>query len=521
MTAAIYCRLSKEDREERNAENPESESIQNQKSLLVRYAVERGWDVYSLYCDEDYSGADRDRPDFCRLLSDAEKGRFDVVLVKTQSRFTRDMELVEKYIHGKFVEWGIRFVAVVDNVDTDVRGNKKARQINGLINEWYLEDLSENIRAVLDNKRHRGQYVGGFPLYGYRKAPGDKNRLIVDPPAAAVVRRIFSLYLAGSGTQRIARLLNEEGVPNPTKYKQLQGLDYVNGRQTTDRGTWSRTTVGRILTERTYAGDLAQGRRRKLSYKSKKSVSLPPEEWVVVEDAHEPIVDRETFTRAAALLQGHRRGGGGGGEAHPLAGLVRCMDCGAAMVKTSTVYRGVRRSYLRCSLHARDPRACTGHAVRLDRLEAAVRVPFWRRIEELFDPAAAERSLAVRSGVSEGSVWEKECARLTGEIGRRETAMRELYLDKAAGLLTAEQFAAWSGDYRREIGYLKGQRDLAEQRRSAAERENGEPLRERIARELDRKTLPRALLAAMIERIEVGERDPETGRQALTIRWRR
>lgn len=153
MLCAVYARLSKEDEEKKS----ESESIQNQKSILVRYALEQGWEVYQIYCDEDYSGADSLRPDFNRMLEDARQGLFQVILCKSQSRFTRDMELVEKYIHGLFPLWGIRFIAVADNADTEVRGNKKARQINGLINEWYLEDLSENVRMVLDLKRREGQ----------------------------------------------------------------------------------------------------------------------------------------------------------------------------------------------------------------------------------------------------------------------------------------------------------------------------------------------------------------------------
>ncbi|MEG1850355.1 MAG: recombinase family protein, partial [Oscillospiraceae bacterium] len=201
-----------------------SESIQNQKSLLIKYAVEKGWDIYKIYCDEDFSGADSQRPDFNLMLTAAEGRKFNVVLCKTQSRFTRDMELVEKYIHGKFPLWGIRFVAIADNVDTDVKGNKKARQINGLINEWYLEDLSENIRMVLDSKRRDGQYIGGFPLYGYRADPADKHHLVIDQEAATVVRQIFQWSLEGEGKQRIAARLNAQGVPSPTKYKLDHGL---------------------------------------------------------------------------------------------------------------------------------------------------------------------------------------------------------------------------------------------------------------------------------------------------------
>ena len=138
MTCAVYCRLSRED-EGRGA--AESESIQNQKALLIAYAEKQGWALCRIYSDEDYSGADRARPAFNELLRDAQAGKFQVVLCKNQSRFTRDMELVEKYLHGLFPLWGVRFVAVVDNADTAARGNKKARQINGLVNEWYLEDL--------------------------------------------------------------------------------------------------------------------------------------------------------------------------------------------------------------------------------------------------------------------------------------------------------------------------------------------------------------------------------------------
>ena len=167
MRAAIYCRLSKEDEHKTG----ESESIQNQKSMLIEYAVQKGFDIYQIYSDEDYSGIDRDRPAFNAMLEAARQHKFDVVLAKTQSRFTRDMELVEKYLHGKFVEWGIRFIAVVDHVDTDDRANKKSRQINGLVNEWYLEDLSNNVRSVLDHKRREGQYIASFALYGYRKDP--------------------------------------------------------------------------------------------------------------------------------------------------------------------------------------------------------------------------------------------------------------------------------------------------------------------------------------------------------------
>ena len=202
MKAAIYCRLSKED----ETRGGEPERIQNQKSMLLQYAMEQGFELYQIYSDEDYSGIDRNRPAFNAMIQAASEHRFDVVLAKTQSRFTRDMELVEKYLHGKFMEWGIRFIAVVDHVDTDDTANKKSRQINGLINEWYLEDLSVNVRSVLDHKRKEGQYIASFALYGYRKDPAVKGRLQIDPEAAEVVKRIYAMALRGVGAHKIAQI---------------------------------------------------------------------------------------------------------------------------------------------------------------------------------------------------------------------------------------------------------------------------------------------------------------------------
>ena len=385
MTAAIYCRLSREDEEKQS----ESESIQNQKSMLIKYALDKGWDIYNIYCDEDYSGIDRERPAFRQLIADAEARRFDIVLVKTQSRFTRDMELVEKYIHGLFAEWGIRFVATVDNVDTDIKGNKKARQINGLVNEWYLEDLSENIRTVFDYKRRAGQYIGGFPLYGYRKDPADKNKLIVEPQAAAVVRRIYALYLAGHGTQSIAAILNRDGVPNPTRHKQAMGYPYRNGAAHNDHGLWNRTTVSRILRDQMYTGDLVQGRTKKISYKSKKMASVPQRDWIIVPDSHEPVISRRTFERVQEMLHARTRSTGLG-EVHPLAGKVHCMQCGSAMQRYSNGRAAGKYSYLRCKLYATHKPLCTNHNIRLDWLEEEVLRRLQCHINRYFDPQQAD-----------------------------------------------------------------------------------------------------------------------------------
>lgn len=358
--AAVYCRLSKEDEDKAAAE---SESIRNQRALLTDWAAAHGYFVYKVYTDEDYSGIDRARPGFNAMLNDARLGKFEVILAKTQSRFTRDMELVERYLHGLFPEWGVRFLAVLDHVDTCDPNGKKARQINGLINEWYLEDLSGNVRAVLDHKRRSGCYIASFALYGYRKDPDDHNRLVIDPPAAAVVQHIFALYLQGAGVGKIAQTLNAEGIPPPSVYRAAR-----EGSPAAKSTLWSKATVRRILSNRTYVGDMEQGRVRKLNYKSKKTVRLPRSEWVIVPATHEGIISRRRFAAVQKQLAA-RSHTAGAGAPHPLAGLVRCGVCGGKMELTGS---GPRR-YFRCRTAAKSRAACPGQPyLPLSDLENAV-----------------------------------------------------------------------------------------------------------------------------------------------------
>lgn len=249
---AIYCRLSEEDRDKLN-KTDDSISIQNQKTMLLQYAINQGWEVFSIYSDDDYTGADRKRPEFNRLLRDAEEGNFDIVLCKTQSRFTRELELVEKYIHGLFPIWGIRFVGLADNADTANKGNKKARQINGLVNEWYLEDMSDNIKSVLTSRRQNGFHIGAFALYGYKKDPEKKGHLIIDEEAAEIVKEVFLLFSQGMGKTAIARMLNDKGIPNPTEYKRQQGLRYKQP-DSKNSTLWKYSAISSMLTNEMYIG---------------------------------------------------------------------------------------------------------------------------------------------------------------------------------------------------------------------------------------------------------------------------
>lgn len=306
---AIYCRLSKEDLYKLK-KGDESGSIQNQKKVLIDYALKQDWSIYQIYCDEDYSGTDNERPEWNQMIKEAKAGQFDIILCKTQSRFTRDIEMVEKYFHTLFPLWNIRFVSVVDHIDTNAEGNKKVRQINALINEWYVEDLSKNIRAVYKRKMREGEYLGAYPPYGYMKDIHNKYKFIIDDEAATVVRYIFQAAMEGNSILSICTYLSKNEVPTPTQYKCMKYQDIQKDKSTINiKGCvkWSTTTVNRILHNEVYLGDMIQHKVEKLNYKSKKTIQVPKEEWIIVKNTHEAIIDKETFEQVQRLLLEKRK----------------------------------------------------------------------------------------------------------------------------------------------------------------------------------------------------------------------
>lgn len=513
ILCAIYTRLSKEDEDKQQSE---SESIQNQKSLLTSYARDRGWEIYHVYCDEDYSGADSLRPDFNRMMDAASERKFQIILCKSQSRFTRDMELVERYIHGLFPIWGIRFISVADNTDTEIKGSKKARQINGLINEWYLEDLSENIRMVFDMKRRQGQYIGGFPIYGYRKDPNDKNHLIVDPEAAEVVRKIYQWALEGHGKQNIACMLNTMGVVNPTRYKAERGWSGSRPCRK-DFGIWNKNTVWRILHNEMYTGVMVQGRVKKASYKSKVMLRVPREQWFRVEGTHEAIIDPKTFQTVQNLMALRTREDGTG-SVHPLAGLVKCMDCGSTMSKSGNGRKAVY--YLRCKLYADsgEEKLCTRHSIRLDRLIDLVRERLRAYIQQYF---VLEEVKIPQPRSAPKEALNQEQKTLAARLEKRSTALRQLYLDRVSGVLTEGQFVELNQDFLAEKSRLETRlAQIDEELAAQQEQKEQKDLMEQARKLLELNPLPRELAAALIQKIEIGEPNPDTGTQEVKIYWK-
>lgn len=227
VRVVLYLRLSDEDRNKLSKEQI-SESIKNQETMLREYAEEEGWQIVGVYNDEDWSGGDSSRPNFNKMISECKNGNVDVVLCKTQARFARDAELIEKYLHNKFHEWNVRFVTKIDRIDNTKRETKKTSQILGLTDEWYIEDTSINIRETLKSKRKNGELTASFSTYGYLKDPENKNHLVIDPITSVIVKRVFDEYMSGLGLGTIADRLNADKILSPLEYKKLNGVKLYN-----------------------------------------------------------------------------------------------------------------------------------------------------------------------------------------------------------------------------------------------------------------------------------------------------
>ncbi len=519
---AVYCRLSDEDRNKLKASD-DSESIQNQKNLLVKYSLERGWDIYRIYSDDDYSGLDADRPEFNQMLKDAEDKKFDIILCKNQARFTRDMELVEKYLHKRFIEWGIRFVGYSDNCDTDNMGNKKQRQIIGLTNEWYCEEISENIKTILNLKRSKGQFIGSFASYGYMKDPNNKNRLVVDENAARVVRMIFNLYLEGYGAQHIACILNEKGIPNPAKYKKETGLNYKNTSKIDDQGLWNKTTVKRILKNEIYVGNMVQGKRRKLNYKSKKVIAAPETEWIKVLDTHEAIIKKSLFDEAKRRMDLRQRSTGEG-KAHMLATKVICADCGSTMNKVTAYGEGGVYSYLRCRMHTTGTgkKMCTSCSIRLDALQSLIISKLKSYFAAYLDDVRVLYKLQAETMPDEKVKHLKvELKNTDYWILNNSKVMKSLYIDKVNGIINHDQFLELNKGILLEKDGLKRRRENIEKQLNELNEKSYNTYKwtEIIRKYLDMEALENIPLGDFVDFIEVGKRDKTTGKQRVSIHW--
>ncbi len=521
-SVAIYVRLSDEDRDKRYKED-ESESIQNQRSLLCRYCEERNWDIYDIYCDENYSGTDFDRPDFQRMLHDCEAGRVNIVLSKSQSRFSRDAEVVEHFLHNKFLEWGIRFIGLVDNADTDVEGNKRSRQISGLINEWYCEETSKNVRRILQHKRETGQFTGSFAAYGYLVDPADKHHLIPDPETAPVVRDIYERYLSGQGYKKIASALNEAGIPNPTEYKHRSDSRYVNKNadRSPDSGLWTLSTIAAVLHNEVYMGTLAQGRSHNVSYKNHRRKKVPKEDWIRTYNAHEAVVDEATWYAVRDMLNSKtHRGSRVTGEIPVLSGKVKCAVCGRPMKRNTYANKAHTTRYynLRCASYQKGTNVCENSScISGIELEQQLVEAINAHIVEYCD---TDELILTDKYTEQLEACRKTVSRIDSDIARKQLHLSRAYEDKLEGRIDETEYNAHSAKFRADIAGLGEEREKLNSRIELlkTEIEKSDSKAEAISRYCHIDKLDNSVVNEFINNIYVGTKQPDGSRE-IRIEW--
>ena len=522
LKVGIYLRLSDEDKDKSNKLEP-SESIKNQKNLLLEEIEKRPeFILVDEYCDEDLSGAGTFRPEFERLISDCENGKIDVVLCKSQSRFSRDMEVIEKYIHNKFIEWNIRFIGLVDNADTNVEGNKKSRQINGLVNEWYLEDTSNNIRSAFQAKMKQGEFISPFASFGYEVSIYDNNKLVVDPIASEIVKDIFDLYLKGMGFTGIAKYLNEKKIPSPSLYKYQKGIKLnVISNRPREQIKWSTNAIKTILTNELYVGHLIQGKRTTVSYKNHKIKKKNEKDWVRKENTHEPIIDSETFNKVQIAMKERTKPMKAKGIVHNFSGKVFCLECKRYMRKKNSTFH----EYLVCSNNRDGYDDCINKSsIRYDVLENIVLKSINKKIGKYFNL----NILKTESLKKENNKFTKKINSLTkqketivNQMTKTKNYLKNLYEDKVNGIINAEQFKELITNYNNDDEKLKDQLKSIDNEINyyTLKESSNKNTKELFNKYQQLEKLNRVIVDEFIDRIYIGKIDTKTNTRNIEIKW--
>ena len=449
---AAYCRLSRED-----GDKIESNSIAGQRSLLTDYIdKDPGLHLAAVYQDDGFTGTNFDRPDFQRMIRDVEAGSIDCIIVKDLSRFGRDYITTGHYLERWLPAHGVRFIAVGDSIDSAAGSYDLLLPFKNVFNEQYARDISAKVRGAVRAKQERGQFIGAFASYGYRKSASDHNRLEIDPVAAQVVRRVFSLFESGVGKVRIAKTLNAEGIPCPSEYKRLSGDRYRNSTRCDQTTYWTYSTIHRMLQNRIYAGDMEQGRspRAGMHGRAKK---LDQSQWVVVPDTHEAIIPREQFDRVQQLLKQNTWQPDFQRNVSPFAGFLKCGDCGRALCKVTRA----GGTYYGCGSYKRyGPAVCSPHSISHRDLEQIVLEDLNRVIASVRDLKALAEEAAPPPAQRD---YTAERERLRGGLDRLYRLKKSAYEDYRDGLISREDFLRYREDYETREGQLTAQLEILEQ----------------------------------------------------------
>ena len=446
---ALYCRLSQDDMLQ-----GESNSITNQKAILKRFADENGFRNPVYYVDDGVSGTTWEREGFKAMMADIEDGKVGTVITKDLSRLGRDYLKTGELIEMVFPDYDVRYIAINDGVDT-FKSENELMAFKNIFNDWYARDTSKKIRAVFKAKGQSGKHLSN-PIYGYKHSETDKNLWVIDEEAAEVVRKIFHLCIDGYGPSKIARILTQEGIPTPTAYALSQGRD--NGHKNANLNRWGMETISGILEKPEYAGHTVNFRTHVKSYKNKKRVDNPKEDWLIFENTHEPIITQEQFDLVQELRK-HKRRPTKHENVNPFSGICYCGDCGKKMYLCRATSLTEDQEHLKCSTYSSDKDACSAHFIRTIVLKEIVlgelnkMVSFVKDNEDEFIQAAMDNSVQKQS--SELTKSRKKLKEAEKRIAELDRLFTRLYEDNVSGKISDERFSVMSAGYEDEQKKLR------------------------------------------------------------------
>ena len=450
---ALYCRLSRDDEQ-----LGESNSIKNQKSILSKYAKDNHFINTKFFVDDGYSGTSFARPAFMELMELAEQGNIGTIIVKDHSRLGRNRLIVGQLLEEDFVRLNIRYIAIMDNIDTD-KGLNDFLPIQDWFNEMHAKNTSKKVKDVMRNKGNSGIPLTTNPPFGYKKDENDKNKWIIDEPASKVVKRIFSLFIQGLSASQIAKQFVEEGIMNPTEYRQSLGMKTQNF-PTEVKHYWSPMTINKILDRQEYIGDTINFRYTTRSFKDKTRINIPKEQWKVFKNTHDPIIDEETWNTVQRLRSNKRRPTKTG-KTSIFSGHLFCKDCRAKLYYCTTNNFTPNKDFYRCSNYKNNStHSCTSHNIKdialrelvLDNIKQVI--SYISSYEDLFIKEKLDTSLEEQR--KEDISNKKLLSQYEKRVKDIDNLIQHIYEDNIYGKITDERFATLS------LNYEKEQKDLKE-----------------------------------------------------------
>ena len=407
------------------------------------------------FCDDGYTGANFDRPDFQKMIEAVRQGEIDCIVVKDLSRFGREYIDSGAYIQKLFPSLGVRFIAINDNYDNAQPGaadNELVLPFKNLMNDSYCRDISIKVRSNLEAKRRSGQFVGSKVVYGYMRSPENKNLLVIDPEAASVVQDIFRWKIEGQSPAQIADRLNRNHIPSPIEYKKKNGSKQRTCFQTKEIAQWSAVAIYRILKNEIYTGTLVQGKTTSPNHKVKKAVRKAPDEWSRTEHAHEAIIASAQFDLIQRLMLDDTRSPAGAKGVHMFSGKVFCADCGSPMVRKVSRYHDREYTYFICGGNKADKHICSSHMIRESVVYSAVLAVIQAQISVAMDMAAALQQI-------DSLAWEnRELERIKAkrafqdEIADKNRRLKAgAYEDFREGLISREDYKSFTEQFDRQI----------------------------------------------------------------------